>query len=48
MGERLSDAAKGGRSLALAGAFGGVAAAAAGTLPLIALRRILPSWPLPC
>lgn len=46
MSERLSSAAKGGRSLALAGAFGGVAAAAVGTLPLIALRRILPSWAL--
>src|SRR5215212_3908423 len=44
MADRLHAAAKGGRSLAAAGAFGGIALAAVGTLPLIALRRFLPSW----
>lgn len=44
LGERLHGAAKGARLLAAAGASGAIAGAAAGTLPLMALRRVVPSW----
>ena len=44
MAERLESAARAGKNLAAAGAFGGIAAAAAGSLPLIALRKLLPAW----
>lgn len=44
MAERLDSAARGAKNLAAAGAFGGIAAAAVGSLPLIALRKLLPSW----
>ncbi len=42
--ERMAGAARGGRNLALAGAFGAIAVAALGTLPIIALRRVVPAW----
>src|SRR4051812_40915947 len=41
---RLTRAGKGARLLAVAGAFGGISVAAVGSLPLIALRRIMPAW----
>lgn len=42
--ERAQEAARGAALIGTAGAFGLIAAAAFGSLPLLALRRILPAW----
>jgi hypothetical protein len=42
--ERTAGAVKGARLLAGAGASGAVAVIAIGTLPILALRRVLPGW----
>lgn len=43
-GERAAGGAKGAGLLAAAGAAGAVGAVALGSLPIIALRRVLPGW----
>ena len=43
-GQRAAGAAKGVRLLAGAGAAGAVGAIALGSLPIMALRRVLPGW----
>ena len=42
--ERAAGGAKGARLLAAAGASGAVSAIAVGSLPIIALRRVMPGW----
>ncbi|CAA9524247.1 MAG: hypothetical protein AVDCRST_MAG67-3486 [uncultured Solirubrobacteraceae bacterium] len=42
--ERAAGGAKGARLLAAAGAAGAVSAIAVGTLPIMALRRVMPGW----
>ncbi len=44
VGERAAGGAKGARLLAGAGAAGTVGVAAVGSLPLMALRRVMPAW----
>jgi hypothetical protein len=42
--ERAAEGVKGARLLAAAGAAGAVSAGAVGSLPIIALRRVMPGW----
>jgi len=43
-GERAAGGAKGARLLAAAGAAGAVSVIAIGSLPIMALRRVMPGW----